>query len=148
MDEAAAAPENGSRRRIDPQIRPARRVEVEFAVAVADREIVAGKVRAADMGGRRERAPVELGRDRGDHDPGVDAVGADEQGDAVPRLLPARIGRHETADQRREQVGKWDREQRRQRNQAGTDELAGAECGHAAACVTLATAVNIPIRSA
>ena len=109
MHEAATAAECGREGGAGPEVRPARRVEVEFAVAIAQRQVIACVTLILDVRGRGERAPVHVGIDGRNHDPGVDAVGAHEDGDAFGRLPPTRIGRDQAADQSCEKVEQWQR---------------------------------------
>ena len=93
MEQAGAAPEqcqSGGARR---QIAPSRRVQIEFAIAVAEGDMVGGAPAGiAQMLAGRVGAPVHHRIDLGDDDPGVDAVGAQEDVDAAVGLAPVEVG--------------------------------------------------------
>jgi hypothetical protein len=74
-------------------------------VAVAERDVIArAPARIAQVGAGHERPPVHLGGHGRHHDPGVDAVGAQEDLDAVTGLGPAVVGGDEAEQQSEEQI--------------------------------------------
>ena len=95
MHQRRAAAE-GMRRKalLHGEIAPGRRVQIEFAVAVAEGDMVAAPQRGSRRcAGQRIGPPVHLGIHLGHQDPGVDAVGADvDRHPAFAGLPPGDVG--------------------------------------------------------
>src|SRR3546814_16935471 len=64
-----------------------------FRSPPADGKVIAGQIGTADMSGAKQRAPVDaFARSRYDNR-GMYAIGSHEDGNALLRWLPARVGR-------------------------------------------------------
>src|SRR4051812_32395114 len=112
VEQGRPAAEEGGEGAPHAEVPPGRRVQIEIAIAVADRDMIGiAPAGIAQMLRLRVRPPIHVRIGLGHDDPGVDAVRHDEDGDALlARLIEGGIGGHRAEQQRQEEIKQRERD--------------------------------------